>query len=80
MNTHQKAVIAARWHDKRAVERAYLKAAMIVYDLYGKDVVTEADRKLAACMSFIRFFSKDPCFNKRKFYDMCMCGTIVEDT
>ena len=56
----------------------HIKAALIVYELYGKDSVTEADRKLAACMSFVRFFRGQPGFDQRMFYDICMHGTIVE--
>lgn len=58
----------------------HVKAALIVYELYGKDVVIEADRKLAACMSFVRFFQGQPGFDKKKFYDLCMRSTIAEVT
>jgi uncharacterized protein YciW len=57
------------------------KSAAIVKSIYGKDKLTEADRRLAATMAFIRLFSsEDPDFDRRRFYDMCMSGTIAEAT
>ena len=56
----------------------HIKAAMIVFDMYGKNPYVEAERKLDACMSFMKFFAKDREFNRVAFFKACMFGTIIE--
>jgi hypothetical protein len=56
------------------------KGAEIVRNIYGKDKLTEADRRLAATMALIRLFADEPGFDRKQFYDMCMLGTIAEAT
>ena len=56
----------------------HAKAAMLVFDMYGKNPYVEAERKLDSCMTFIKFFSRDPAFDRIAFFKACMFGTFIE--
>ena len=56
----------------------HLKAAMIVFAITDENPYVTMQKRLDACMHFLRYFGGDPDFSRQTFLRSCLYGFVAD--